>query len=335
MYKYLVDSGFTVFTLSWKNPDPTVLHLEWDDYMEMGPLQGLSLVREITGSDRVNSVGYCLGGIAQQVVLAYIAALDEEAKTAMGLPTGLPTIDSATYFATHQDFTMVGDVDVFLSEPEVRFMEWLMQVSGGYLDGRNMAWTFNMLRSNDLLWHYVVHNYLLGKQPPAFDLLYWNSDGTRVPGKVHSYLLREFFLNNGLKDAGAIKVQGVGIDTRKICVPSYAVVGNSDHIVPWQGAFKIREMQGGPVRFILGESGHIAGIINHPAKNKRAYWTNDSDTIDPQEWLDGATKQPGSWWPDWTAWLAERSGDQVAPPPMGSETHAPLMDAPGTYVLEQ
>jgi len=330
MYKYLVDAGFTLFTISWKNPDESVLHLEWDDYMEMGPLDAMRVVKEITGRSRVSMVGYCLGGIALEVALAYIAGLEEEAVADMGLPE----VAAATYFAAHQDFTDVGDVDVFLSKPEVQFLEWLMQASGGYLDGRNMAATFNMLRANDLLWHYVIHNYMLGKQPPAFDLLYWNSDGTRVPGKVHSFLLREFFLGNKLKDPGGIQVRDVGIDTRKITVPTYAVVGNTDHIVPWRGAFKIRELLGGPVRFILGESGHIAGIINHPAKKRRAYWTNDSDTSDPDEWLEGATRHEGSWWLDWIPWLTKRSGRLVNPRKMGSDTYPATIDAPGTYVLE-
>jgi polyhydroxyalkanoate synthase len=331
MYKYLVDSGYTVFTISWKNPDDTVLDLEWADYIELGPLDALRVVKAITGAERVNTVGYCLGGIAQEVALAYMAALGEESEVL----SDLPQVNTATYFASHQDFTDVGDVDVFLSEPEVQFLELLMEASGGYLDGRSMAATFSMLRANDLLWHFVVQNYLLGKEPPAFDLLYWNSDGTRVPGKVHSFLLREFFLANKLREPDGIEVRGVGIDTKKITVPTYAVCGSTDHIVPWRGAFQIRQMLGGPVRFILGESGHIAGIINHPAKNKRGYWTNDSDTADPDEWLAGATKHMGSWWVDWVPWLEEQSGDLIEPPSIGSSEFPPIMDAPGTYVLER
>jgi polyhydroxyalkanoate synthase len=201
-----------------------------------------------------------------------------------------------------------------------------------------MAATFNMLRANDLLWHYVVHNYLMGKEPPAFDLLYWNSDGTRVPGKVHSFLIREFFLENRLKEPEGIKVRGVGIDTRRITVPTYAVACSTDHIVPWRGASKIREMLGGPVRFVLAESGHIAGIINHPAKKKRAYWLNeaeDAQTLPPDEWLDKATKHEGSWWLDWLPWLEGHSGQLAKPPSMGNETYPPIMDAPGSYVLER
>jgi polyhydroxyalkanoate synthase len=325
MFKYLVDAGFTLFTISWKNPDESVLDLEWADYMEMGVVQALRVVQAITGSEKVNTVGYCLGGIVEQVTLAYLAAQGDE------------TVNSATFFTTHQDFTDVGDVDVFLSEPEVRLLELLMTASGGYLDGKNMAATFNMLRANDLLWHYVVHNYLLGQTPPAFDLLYWNSDGTRVPGKVHSFLLREMFLTNKLKEPDGIKIRDVGIDTRRITIPAYAVAGESDHIVPWRGAATIRQMMGGPVRFVLAESGHIAGIINHPAKKKRGYWINTARNVkdlDADEWLAGATKHEGSWWLDWMPWLKKQAGKLVAPPPLGGDDYPPIMDAPGTYVLE-
>jgi polyhydroxyalkanoate synthase len=334
MFKYLVDAGFTLFTISWKNPDESVLDLEWGDYIEMGVVEALRVLRAITGSDRVNTVGYCLGGIVEQVTLAYLTAQGDE-----GVPTlGLPLVNSATFFATHQDFTDVGDVDVFLSEPEVRLLELLMEASGGYLDGRNMAATFNMLRANDLLWHYVVHNYLLGQTPPAFDLLYWNSDGTRVPGKVHSFLLREFFLADKLKEPGAIEIRGVGIDTRRVIIPAYAVACESDHIVPWRGASRIRQMMGGSVRFVLAESGHIAGIINPPAQKKRSYWLNtarNAQTLDPDEWLAGATKHEGSWWLDWVPWLKKHAGKMANPPPMGSEAYPPIADAPGTYVLER
>jgi polyhydroxyalkanoate synthase len=323
LYKYLVDAGFTVFTISWKNPDNSILQLGWDDYMDLGPLDAIRVVQDITGAEQVNAVGYCLGGILLQVTLAYLAA------------EGNQSVNSATYFATHQDFRNAGDISVFISEPEVKFLEWLMAASGGYLDGKNMAATFNLLRANDLLWNYVVQNYLLGKEPRAFDLLYWNSDGTRVPGRVHSFLLRELFLENKLMEPGAIQAKGVGIDLGHITVPTYVIAGSNDHIVPWQGAFRARDLQGGPVRFILSGGGHIAGIVNHPAAKKRAYWVNENGDTDPEAWLSGATKFEGSWWVDWVPWLAEKSGEQVAPPPTGSDEYPPIMDAPGTYVLEE
>ncbi|MBN1811673.1 MAG: alpha/beta fold hydrolase, partial [Anaerolineae bacterium] len=322
MFKHLVDAGFTVFAISWKNPDESVLDLEWADYMEMGPLEALRAVKAITGAERVNLIGYCLGGIMQQVAMAYMAARGDE------------TANTATYFATHQDFENVGDIAAFISEPEVRLLEWLMTVSGGYLDGRNMAATFNMLRSNDLLWRYVIHNYMIGQEPPAFDVLYWNSDGTRVPGRVHSFLIRKFFLENKLREANGIELRGVGIDVGRITTPTYCVAATADHIVPWSGTFQMREMISGPVRFILTEGGHIAGIINPPGEKKRAYWTNEDTTSDPKAWLAGATRHEGSWWEDWIPWLKKRSGKLTEPPSMGSAEFLPLMDAPGSYVLD-
>jgi polyhydroxyalkanoate synthase len=298
--------------------------------MALGPLEGLRAVKSITGAERVNLVGYCLGGIMQQVALAYLAAVGDD------------TPNTATYFATHQDFSDAGDVAVFISDPEIRFLDWLMSLSGGYLDGRNMAATFNMLRANDLLWHYVINNYLLGKEPPKFDLLYWNSDGTRVPQKVHMFLLRNFFLVNNLVKPDYLKMKGVGIDVGRITTPTYAVATIDDHIVPWKGAFQIRDRVSGPVRLILGESGHIAGIINHPAKNKRGYWINEAldaadrdSQLDPDAWFEGAIHHAGSWWVDWVPWLEERSGELIPPPSMGNDEFPAVMDAPGVYVLER
>ncbi|MFN2188430.1 MAG: PHA/PHB synthase family protein [Candidatus Promineifilaceae bacterium] len=322
MYKYLVDSGFTLFTISWKNPDDSTLGMDWDDYMEYGPLTAIKIDKSITGSEKINTVGYCLGGIIEQVTVAYLAAIGDE------------SVNSATLFTAHQDFSDAGDISVFISGPEVVFLEWLMAASGGYLDGKNMAATFNMLRSNDLLWNYYVHNYLLGKEPPSFDLLYWNSDGTRVPGRVHSFLMREMFLENKLMKPNAMIAKGEPIDLGKIKIPTYAVASKSDHIVPWRGAFNIRELQGGPVRFILSGGGHIAGIINPPADKKRAYWINEGEDSDPDVWFEGAQRFEGSWWDDWTSWLKERSGDAITPPSMGNDEFKPIMDAPGSYVLE-
>lgn len=322
MFKYLVDSGFTVFTISWKNPDADILELEWDDYMDQGPLAALRVVAEITGCDQVNFLGYCLGGLMTQVTVAYLAA------------HGDSSTNTATYLTTHQDFTEVGDIAVFLSRTGVRYAEWMMRVAGGYLDGKRMAATFNMLRSNDLIWRYVVNDYLLGKDPPAIDLLYWNSDGTRIPGKVHSFLMREFFLGDKLRRPDELRVKGTGVDLSRIAAPTYVVAADSDHIVPWRGAFQVRELQRGPVRFVLASGGHIAGIINPPADNKRSYLIDGGDTQDPDEWWTNAVSEPGSWWDDWVSWLADHSGDPMAPPPMGTDRHPPIAAAPGTYVLE-
>ena len=326
MYKYLVDKGMTVFTISWKNPDKSILDLEWDDYVDQGVLDALRVVQEITGAKKVNAVGYCLGGLVLQVTLAYLAALGKD-----------DVINTATFFTVHQDFTDVGDVAVFIDEGQVQFLEWLMDSSGGYLDGKNMAFTFNMLRANDLFWRFVINNYMMGKEPHPFGLLYWNADGTRIPGKVHKYLIREFFLKDKLKDPDGLQVRGVGIDLGKITTPSYAVTAIKDHIVPWKGAYSIRRLMGGPVRFVLSEGGHIAGVISSPSKKRqRAHWINDeADTADPEEWLQGAEKTVKSWWTDWVPWMKRKSGRKTLPPSMGNETYPPIMDAPGTYVLEK
>jgi polyhydroxyalkanoate synthase len=330
MFKYLVESGFTVFTISWRNPDSALHDLDWEDFMNLGPLEALQVVKSVTGMERVNMVGYCLGGLMLQVTLAYLTALGDE------------TVNSATFFATHQDFDDVGDIAVFISDPEVRMLDWLMTLSGGYLDGRNMAATFNILRANDLLWQYVVNNYLLGKKPPDFDLLFWNSDGTRVPQTIHLFLLRNFFLVNNLAKPNGIQMNGVGIDVGKIKTPAYTVAAEGDHIVPWRGAFRMRDMVSGPLRLVLSESGHIAGIINHPTKNKRGYWINETmdgaelkGRFDPDAWLEGAAYHQGSWWIDWVSWLEGRSGGITTLPPMGNEEFSPMMEAPGTYVLER
>lgn len=327
MFKYLVDAGFTVFAISWKNADSSMRHLSWEDYMTDGPLTALDIVKAITGAEQVNVVGYCLGALMAETTLAYMTAGGDD------------TANTATFFTMHQDFSDVGDVAVFISHPEVRFLEWLMSASGGYLDGRNMAATFSMLRANDLVWRYWVNNYLLGKQPPEFDMLYWNSDGTRVPEAVHSFLLREMFLEDRLVKPGGIQLKGVDIDLGRITAPAYVVATRRDHIVPWRGAFKARQLLGGPVRFILADAGHIAGIINHPAQKPRPYWCCDEldSEVDPDTWLECAetNQQVNSWWLDWVPWLEQRSGKLVELPSMGNADYPPLVDAPGTYVLEQ
>jgi polyhydroxyalkanoate synthase len=321
LLKYLVDNGFTVFSISWKNPTGAILDLDWEDYLALGLLEALRVVRTLSDHSRVNLVGYCVGGLMLEVTLAYLAARGDQAA------------NTATYLATHQDFTQAGDLSVFISEPEIHFLEWIMDVNGGYLDARNLAATFNMLRANDLLWHYVTHNYLMGQTPPLHDMLYWNNDGTRVPKRVHSFLLRHFFHKNRLIEPDGVHIKGIGIDVRQINSPAYVVAGLSDHIVPWQGAFKIRDVLGGPVRFVLTEGGHIAGMINPPGK-KYGHWVSDGAASDPETWLANANQKSGSWWSDWQSWLAAQSGRHVTPPPTGSPEFPILADAPGTYVLE-
>jgi polyhydroxyalkanoate synthase len=321
LIKFLVDHGFTVFVISWKNPDASMEETSFEDYLTLGPLAAFNVVREITGSAKVNPVGYCIGGTLLSMTLPYLAA------------TGEQIVDSATFFVSLQDFSEVGDTSIFIDEPQVTYIEGQM-MERGYLDSRSMATMFNMLRANDLIWSNVVNNYLLGKEPPAFDLLYWNADGTRMARGAHSFYLRNTYLENNLIKAGKIVLKGVPIDLGQIRQDIYAVGTQQDHIVPWKSAWRITQLSRGHVRFVLGASGHIAGVINPPSKGK-GYWTNKKKVRSADEWFETAESHKGSWWTDWLDWLKTRSGEQGAPPPMGSATYPPLTPAPGTYVLEK
>jgi polyhydroxyalkanoate synthase len=320
LIRFLVDQGFTVFVISWKNPDASMEDTTFDDYLDLGPLEALQVVRDITGSATVTPVGYCIGGTLLSMALAYLAA------------TGDTSIKTATFLVALQDFAEVGDTAVFIDEPQVAFMEQQM-LERGYLDSRHMATMFNMLRANDLIWSNVVNNYLLGKDPPAFDLLYWNNDGTRMARAAHSFYLRHTYLSNDLVQPGRVALKGVPIDLGQIRQDLYAVGTEQDHIVPWRSAWRITQLASGQTRFVVGGSGHIAGIINPPTKG-RGYWINSKRAATADEWLAGATRHDGSWWSDWVDWLRRRSGERVALPTMGSRAHPPLSPAPGTYVLE-
>jgi polyhydroxyalkanoate synthase len=319
--KFLVDSGFTVFMISWKNPDASMEDTGFEDYLTLGPLTALNVIKDITGSPKVNVVGYCIGGTLLAMVLSYLAARGDE------------TINSATFFVSLLDFTEVGDTSVFIDEPQIAYIEEQM-MERGYLDSRAMSTMFNLLRANDLIWSNVVNNYLLGKEPPAFDLLYWNADGTRMARAAHSFYLRNTYLENNLIKPGKIVLKGIPIDLGRIYQDIYAVGTQQDHIVPWKSAWRITQLVSGKVRFVLGGSGHIAGIINPPSKG-RGYWTNDKPVKNADQWFETAEHHDGSWWTDWREWLQPRSGEQVAPPPMGSATYPPITPAPGTYVLEK
>jgi len=321
LIKFLVDNGFTVFVISWKNPDASMEGTTFEDYLTLGPLAALDVIKGITGTQKVNVIGYCVGGTLLSTAIPYLKAQGDE------------TINSATFFVSLQDFSEVGDTSVFIDEPQVAYMEGQM-MERGYLDSRSMATMFNMLRANDLIWSNVVNNYLLGKEPPAFDLLYWNADGTRMARAAHSFYLRNTYLENNLIKPNKVVLKGVPIDLGQISQDIYAVGTEQDHIVPWKSAWRISQLASGKVRFVLGGSGHIAGIINPPSKG-RGYWTNDKRVKSASEWFEGATSHKGSWWTDWLEWLKPRSGEQVAPPSMGSEKYPPIMPAPGTYVLEK
>jgi len=323
MVRYLVEQGFTVFIISWKNPDESMAGITIEDYMDLGPLEASEVVRAITGSDTVNVMGYCIGGTLLTLTLAWLAA------------RGDGRFGSATFMVSLQDFSRVGDTAVFISELSIDFIEQQM-LERGYLDSRETANMFNLLRPNDLIWANVVNNYLMGNKPPAFDLLYWNSDGTRMAGRAHGWYLRNTYLENNLIQPGKVRLKGEAIDLGRIQLDAYAVGAEKDHIVPWDAAWRITQLFGGAVRFALASSGHIAGIVNPPG-GKGAYWVTGPgpQAAGPRQWLQAATRHDGSWWTDWSAWLSQRSGRMVNPPTLGSDAHPPLGDAPGSYVLEK
>ena len=321
LIRYLVEHGFTVFVISWKNPDQSMEDTSFDDYLELGPLAAIEAIKAITESPKVNTVGYCIGGTLLSMALPYLAANGDE------------SVNAGIFFVSLQDFSEVGDTAVFLDEPQVAYIEEQM-MERGYLDSRQMASMFNMLRANDLIWSNVVNNYLLGKDPPAFDLLYWNADGTRMARTAHSFYLRNTYLENNLVKPGRVVVKGVPIDLGQIRQDLYVVGAEQDHIVPWQAAWQISRLANGKTRYVLAASGHIAGVISPPSKG-RGYWVNEKRATTPEVWLNRAERRDGSWWTDWLEWLRPRSGKQVAPPSLGSSTHPPIAPAPGTYVLEK
>ncbi len=325
MVKYLLDEGYQVFMTSWKNPDASLEHLQFEDYMSLGVLSAVDVVRDVTGAEKVNPVGYCAGGTLLSVTHAWLAAGGDE-----------NPFHASTFMVAMQDFSDVGDTSVFIDEPQIEFMEQQMK-ERGYLDNRKMANMFNSLRANDLIWSNVVNNYLLGQKPPAFDLLYWNSDGTRMARDAHSFYLRNTYLENNLVKPGKVTIKDRQIDLTKISGDVYAVGAEKDHIVPWNSAWQINKIaKDAKVRYALANSGHIAGMINPPSKGKGTYWVNEeTDSSETAEkWKEGAKRHEGSWWEDWTAWLSERSGKMVSPPQIGSEKYPILDDAPGSYVKE-
>jgi len=321
MVAHLVSQGFTVFMVSWKNPDASMQETSFEDYMDLGPLEASDVVREITGVKSINVMGYCIGGTLLALTLAWLARKGDQ------------RFNAATFMVSLQDFSRVGDTAVFMDEPAMDLVEQQM-MERGYLDSREMSNMFNLLRSNDLIWANVVNNYLMGEKPPAFDLLYWNSDGTRMCRTAHAWYLRNTYKENNLIVPGKIELKGEPIDLGGIALDVYAVGAEKDHIVPWDAAWRITQLVGGKVRYVLASSGHIAGIINPPG-GKGTYWVNEAQAATPEDWRKAATKHDGSWWTDWTAWLAARSGEKATPPSMGSAAHPPITDAPGTYVLEK
>jgi polyhydroxyalkanoate synthase len=319
--RWAVSQGHTVFVVSWVNPDARLAGKDFEDYVAEGALAALDAIELATGERAVNAIGYCLGGTLLGAALGVMAARKDD------------RIRAATFFVALLDFAIPGELGVFIDEQQVENLERRMN-ERGYLEGAEMATTFNMLRSNDLIWSFVINNYLLGKEPFPFDLLYWNSDSTRMPAKMHSFYLRNMYLRNALKDPGGIRIGGVPIDLRKVKVPAYFVSTAEDHIAPWKSTYLGARILGGPVRFVLGGSGHIAGIINPPAAKKYCYWTNDALPPAPDEWRAGATRHEGSWWTDWQRWIdAQNAGERVPARIPGEGELKVLEDGPGSYVL--
>jgi polyhydroxyalkanoate synthase subunit PhaC len=316
--KWALDQGHTVFVLSWVNPDARLAQMGFEDYMKQGPLAALEAVEKATGEKQVNFIGYCLGGTLLGATLGFL----EKKKQ-------IDRVRSATFFVSLLDFSAPGELGVFIDEAQVQNLEKKMN-ERGYLEGSEMASTFNLLRANDLVWSFVINNYLMGKDPFPFDLLYWNSDSTRMPARMHSFYLRNMYMKNLLGVPGGITLEGVPIDLSKVKLPAYFISTAEDHIAPWKTTYKGSHYLGGEVRFVLGGSGHIAGIVNPPAAKKYQYWTNDARPESADEWFRTATQHPGSWWEDWQAWIdVQNGGEKVA----ARTPQKPLEDAPGSYVM--
>ncbi|MDX1540095.1 MAG: class I poly(R)-hydroxyalkanoic acid synthase [Geminicoccaceae bacterium] len=317
--KWAVDQGFTVFVISWVNPDSDFAAKSFEHYMSEGTLAAIDAVRKATGQKELNAIGYCLGGTLLACTLAHMAAKGDR------------SVQAATFFASLVDFEQPGELSVFIDEEQLRAMDQMM-AEKGYLDGRAMATTFNMLRANDLVWSFVINNYLLGKEPFPFDLLYWNSDSTRMPYAMHSFYLRKCYQENKLIEPGAVTLLDTPIDLRKIDLPVYILSTREDHIAPWTSTYSATQIYRGEVIFVLAGSGHIAGVINPPTVEKYGYWTGEDLPADPDAWLAKADKHPGSWWPHWKAWNAAKSGKMVKARTPGDGKLEVIEPAPGSYV---
>ena len=319
MIKWLTEQGHTVFVISWVNPDEKLAHKDFADYVTEGALTAVDAVEKATGESEINLVGYCIGGTLLTAMLAYMQAMgDTRAR-------------SATFFVTLIDFSIPGDLGVFIDEQQLDNLETAMN-KRGYHDGREMATTFNMLRSNDLIWSFYVRNYLLGKDPFPFDLLYWNADSTRLPAKMQNTYLRTMYLNNKFREPGGLSVAGIPLDVSSIRTPAYFISAEDDHIALWKGVYPGAQLLAGPVRFVLGKSGHIAGIINPPAANKYGYYTGGDVDVSADEWRASAEAHSGSWWPDWQMWLEQYGGEKIPARHPGANGQSVIEDAPGSYV---
>jgi polyhydroxyalkanoate synthase subunit PhaC len=323
--RYTVEQGHRTFVVSWRNPDESMVGKTWDDYIEEGPIRAIRTVQAVTGAETINTLGFCVGGTILSTALAVLAARGEQ------------PAHSVTLLTTLLDFSNTGILDIFVDEASVQLREMTIgpkAPSGpGLLKGKELATTFSFLRPNDLVWNYVVGNYLKGETPPPFDLLYWNGDSTNLPGPMYCWYLRHMYLQNELKKPGALTVCGEKVDLGSIKAPFFVYGSREDHIVPWMGAYATVPLIKGKKTFVLGASGHIAGVINPPAKGKRSYWTNAKLPASAEDWFDGATEHPGSWWPEWSGWLKPLGGTLVAAPKApGSRQFKAIEPAPGRYV---
>ena len=317
--KWAVEQGHTVFVISWVNPDEKLAHKDFEDYMFEGPMAALDAIEQATGERECKVIGYCLGGTLLASMLAFMAE------------KGDTRIKAATFFVTMTDFSEPGELGVFIDEEQLAKMDEQMEKTG-YFDGSSMAEAFNLLRANDLIWGFVINNYLMGKDPFPFDLLYWNSDSTRMPSKMHSSYLHDLYEKNLLCKKNGITFDGVGIDLSKVKTPAYFISAKEDHIAPWKSTYAGTQLLSGPVRFVLGMSGHIAGIVNPPASKKYGYWTNDALPGDADQWFADAQSHDGSWWVDWKKWVQRHNGKKVAARVPGDGKLAVIEDAPGSYV---
>ena len=323
LVRYLVDQGHSVFLVSWRNPGPELGHLTWDDYLEQGVIKAVDVVSEITRAEKTHALGFCVGGTLLGCGAAVMAGRGDR------------RLASLTLLTTMLDFSDTGEISIMVDENYVAAREAAIG-QGGILPGKELAFVFSTLRANDLIWNYVVNNYLKGATPDAFDILYWNSDSVNLPGPMYCWYIRQGYLENAIKDPGRTVQCGVPVDLSRIEVPTYLLAAREDHIVPWRTAYGTSKLVGGDVRFVLAASGHIAGVINPVSRNKRNYWTNDGLGDDPEQWMAGAQERPGSWWPDWDGWLKGiADAKKPAPAEIGDASHRPIEPAPGRYVKER
>lgn len=324
LVRYAVEQGNTVFLVSWRNADASMETATWDQYVDDAVVRAIHVVQEISGQDQINTLGFCIGGTILSCALAVLTARGEAPAASLTLLTAF------------LDFRDTGVIDVYIDDAQIRLYEQMIG-ERGLMAGRDFATAFSSLRPNDLLWNYVESNYLKGEAPPAFDLLYWNADGTNLPGPMFCYYLRHMYLENMLKEPGRLTIAGEKIDLRRLDMPAFIYASREDHIVPWASAYAstaiLNAQKPGNNHFVLGASGHIAGVVNPPSKNKRSYWTNDRIGADPEAWFIGARQHPGSWWPEWSAFLARYAGRRTtAPKKAGNARYEVIEPAPGRYV---